>query len=116
MNAYDERFAPVDSYEAGKSPYGLYHMAGNVQEWVAIGMTGTITARARRAIQKGLPMAKTEWSAVGPGGFYRATDRSTCDPLPGACLVPRPSTTVLGSAAPKTVRNNLYPCTLFPFL
>jgi formylglycine-generating enzyme required for sulfatase activity len=32
-NAYNEGLAPVDSYEAGKSPYGLHHMAGNVQEW-----------------------------------------------------------------------------------
>lgn len=27
--------APVGSYEAGKSPYGAYGMAGNVWEWVA---------------------------------------------------------------------------------
>ena len=26
--------AAVDSHDAGKSPYGLYHMAGNVAEWV----------------------------------------------------------------------------------
>ena len=26
--------APVDSHEAGKSPYGLHHMAGNIAEWV----------------------------------------------------------------------------------
>ena len=26
--------AAVDSHEAGKSPYGLHHMAGNVAEWV----------------------------------------------------------------------------------
>ena len=25
---------PVGSYEAGKSPYGAYDMAGNVWEWV----------------------------------------------------------------------------------
>jgi formylglycine-generating enzyme required for sulfatase activity len=27
--------APVGSYEKGKSPYGIYDMAGNVREWVA---------------------------------------------------------------------------------
>lgn len=27
--------ASVESYEAGKSPYGMYNMAGNVWEWVA---------------------------------------------------------------------------------
>jgi iron(II)-dependent oxidoreductase len=26
--------AAVDSYEDGKSPYGLHHMAGNIAEWV----------------------------------------------------------------------------------
>jgi formylglycine-generating enzyme required for sulfatase activity len=31
----DERLAQVDSYEAGRSPYGLHHMAGNVSEWTA---------------------------------------------------------------------------------
>jgi len=35
---YDDGYgntAPVGSYEEGKSPYGVYDMAGNVQEWVA---------------------------------------------------------------------------------
>ncbi|THI90449.1 MAG: hypothetical protein CAF41_003510 [Nitrospira sp. CG24A] len=30
-----ENLAPVERYEAGKSPYGLHHMAGNVWEWTA---------------------------------------------------------------------------------
>jgi formylglycine-generating enzyme required for sulfatase activity len=32
---YDQKLAPVESYEAGKSPYGLHHLAGNVWEWTS---------------------------------------------------------------------------------
>jgi formylglycine-generating enzyme required for sulfatase activity len=28
-------YATVDSYNAGKSPYGVFHMAGNAPEWVS---------------------------------------------------------------------------------
>lgn len=34
-NTYADSLRPVGSYEAGKSPYGIYDMAGNVSEWVA---------------------------------------------------------------------------------
>jgi formylglycine-generating enzyme required for sulfatase activity len=30
-----EDTAPVGSFEAGKSPYGVYNMGGNVREWIA---------------------------------------------------------------------------------
>ncbi len=32
--SYSQVLMPVQSYEHAKSPYGLYHMAGNVWEWV----------------------------------------------------------------------------------
>ncbi len=32
--SYNQVLFPVQSYDQGKSPYGLYHMAGNVYEWV----------------------------------------------------------------------------------
>ena len=34
-NVYDKFLAPVDSDEAGNSPHGIHHMAGNVSEWTA---------------------------------------------------------------------------------
>jgi formylglycine-generating enzyme required for sulfatase activity len=34
-NAYRDGLAPVGSHEAGRSPYGINDLAGNVSEWVA---------------------------------------------------------------------------------
>ena len=33
--SYSQVLAPVERYEQGRSPYGLYQMAGNAGEWVA---------------------------------------------------------------------------------
>lgn len=34
-NVYAEKLRPVNYYEGGRSPYGIYNMVGNAWEWVA---------------------------------------------------------------------------------
>lgn len=34
-NIYSDGLRPIGSYEAGRSPYGIYDMAGNAAEWVS---------------------------------------------------------------------------------
>jgi len=33
-NIYADRLKPINSHKEGRSPYGIYNMAGNAQEWV----------------------------------------------------------------------------------
>jgi len=50
-----QTLSPVGSYEAGKSPYGIYNMAGNVWEWVAEWYSNkTSTRSSEDQNQKGL--------------------------------------------------------------
>lgn len=44
---------PVDSYEAGKSYYGVYHMAGNVSEWTADRYEGDYYSKSPHQNPKG---------------------------------------------------------------
>jgi formylglycine-generating enzyme required for sulfatase activity len=46
IDVYNQFLAPVESYEAGNSPYGLHHMAGNVGEWTADWFDGQFYAKS----------------------------------------------------------------------
>jgi formylglycine-generating enzyme required for sulfatase activity len=84
VNVFEEKLALVDSYEAGKSPYGLYHMAGNVREWVADWYEATYYAKSSERNPKG---PSTRLSRVHRGGSWdeqpdglRSAGRSALDP------------------------------------
>ena len=67
-----EATAPVASYVAGKSPFGLFDMAGNVWEWTADGYSkdyGQSRDTAARVFRGG------GWLYVDPA-YVRAMRRS----------------------------------------
>ena len=83
-NAYDERLAPVDSYEAGNSSYGLHHMAGNVWEWTADWYDEDFYATSPQRNPKG--PSSGQYRAVRGGSWdngpasMRSVDRSRYTP------------------------------------
>ena len=54
----EKTLMPVGSYEAGKSPYGLYDMAGNVWEWVNDWYDAQYYEKSPKRIQKVLTQAQ----------------------------------------------------------
>jgi formylglycine-generating enzyme required for sulfatase activity len=76
--------APVGHYEAGKSPYGAYDMAGNVWEWVADWYDADYYSKAPDRNPQGADSGERRvvrggsWS--GYQGDARCTDRYGGDP------------------------------------
>lgn len=51
--SYSQALMPVGRYEKGKSPYGMYEMAGNVWEWVQDWYAGNYYERSPEVNPKG---------------------------------------------------------------
>lgn len=81
----EKTLMPVGSYEAGKSPYGAYDMAGNVWEWVADWYDATYYEKSQANNPKG-PESGTHkvlrssgWHVETP--LVRIFTRVKADPL-----------------------------------
>ena len=60
-NTYLEALKPVGSYEQGKSPYGVYDMAGNVWEWVSDWYSETYYSKSPKKNPKGPTKTEAPW-------------------------------------------------------
>jgi formylglycine-generating enzyme required for sulfatase activity len=75
---------PVDSYKSGKSPYGLYDMAGNVWEWMADWYSDTYYASSPASNPPGPDAGQSRVLRGGSWNFkdfnVRSADRNWNDP------------------------------------
>jgi formylglycine-generating enzyme required for sulfatase activity len=62
---------PVDSMAQGQSPYGVYHMAGNIWEWVADGFDPNYYTSSPTKDPKG-PASSTSRVLRGGNWYYKA--------------------------------------------
>ena len=78
--------APVGSYESGKSPYGIYDLAGNVWEWVADWYSDTYYQNSPAANPLGPDSGQyrvrrgASWGNVYLGGNVRSVKRDDLTP------------------------------------
>jgi formylglycine-generating enzyme required for sulfatase activity len=71
-DAYEEGLAPVGSHPDGRSPYGVYDLAGNASEWVADWYTDSYERGDRRD-----PAGPADGTAkvIRGGGWYDPPER-----------------------------------------
>jgi formylglycine-generating enzyme required for sulfatase activity len=80
-----EDTAPVDSYPEGQSPYGLFNMGGNVEEWVADWIDNEYysisPSESPTGPESGIYRVLRGGSWRGNGSFARAAFREAREPL-----------------------------------
>ena len=78
--------APVGSYESGKSPYGIYDLAGNVSEWVADWYSDTYYQNSPASNPLGPDSGQfrvlrgSSWLNVNAAGEIRSSNRGRLTP------------------------------------